>query len=270
MGTKDGADPDELEQLRHRLRKLLQEDVAVLDGARVLPIEKGAEALEVLKQEVAETQMPRVLTFLNEREEQLALEVAGGRVLRGADGTTPQLVDAHARMEAFLSARRGDDQAAIMNVIRSFAAQRQSLRVQTAYLPGADSDDLTLGFDLGPLLAQAADKRGSNDPPNPPTVAALVRNSRTLATAGLCAINGRTTEEFGAPHVIARLSALAALEGDQAPADPNATAHFVIYAGPPEGGSSVLCATKGNALGLLCFEHDSLAAVLEAWKPFLQ
>ena len=71
----------ETTKLQQKIHSLLKEDIKVVAGKRVLAVAGAGEALAALTAEVADTQLPRLVSFHNNRKEVLSMQVAGGRVL---------------------------------------------------------------------------------------------------------------------------------------------------------------------------------------------
>lgn len=216
--------------------------------------------------EVAETQLPRRLTFSDAKGRQLTLLVTAGRVLCGAEPTSTALLEGHVSSVAFMSGRRVDDQSAIVRVTQAFAAQTDRIEVHSTYDPMAEAQ-AAQGFELD---AQAVTPAGTDEEApgvEETTLTDIIRLCEANAAAGLVTQDGQASYSFGSEADVSLLEALAQKEALQ----PSQTEgpRCVIYASHPKEGRAVLCASQGNTLGLLSFRLNALRRLLPHLDRFM-
>lgn len=242
----------DISTLHQRLTQLVQGPAVLSGRARVLVRDGEADLRAAMRTEIAETQLPRRVTFRNGSDDTLAFEVVAGRVLR----TPEDLSLMHARIDGFVR-------------------NPTVLRVETERLePGEAALEVGIALDDLFSVPTPLDPVGASQSP-PDVVTGFLEASRAQCRAGLAVINAETTFSYGDDAQLAKLHSLAEVEknGDVASSEAAFAAGYpsqcVVYSSHPLEGCTVVCVSHAETLGFAILSQDALGPVLDLWNAHI-
>ena len=258
--------------LHDRLHKLVHGNSAITGKARDLMQPESASVLHAMLSEIKETHLLRRITFRNDRDEQISLEVASGRVLRISQPTSDHL---QARLSDSLtqsiSQSAKTQVSQFIEVLKIFASGATELSAEPQILHQI-TPNLDVGFSIDDLLQDPNILRqGEPKKTMGNTLETFLEDCAPISFAGLLLTGGSVVLEYGLEVHLKPLKALAATEylsNDihlQIQSNSNPLAQCVIYTGHPHDGRTVLCASLSAKLTFLSFGHDALDEVLTFW-----
>lgn len=262
----------DIETLHDRLSKLVHGSEAISGKSRDLMLAGADHPSEAMRAEIAETHLLRRMVFRNDRNEELALEVASGRILRVSQPTSHHLQASLPEIAAQDLSRLSENQISqLAAVLSEFTADLSKLSVEVQILKTAAS---------GPVLGLATnDLFQGHGKPRPPRTNArstdfmsdFVRDCAPISTAALLMVGDTITVEQGVEAHLESLKTLARAERVanggvlQGEADSESAGQCVIFSGHPDAERSILCASQSDSLAILFLNGDVLDEVLNLW-----
>lgn len=262
----------DIETLHNRLHRLVHGDNPTSGKIRDLMHPGSLSVRHAMRSEIAETQLLRRMVFRNDRDEEISLEVASGRVLRVSHPVSDHLREN--LPEALTQSIFQSTEAEVLQLIealQAFAFEAKKLSVETQIIRHNTSMP-DVGIPVDDLL-QVSDTPEQRMPKQLSinSLEAFLQDCAPISSAALLMTGDRCVLECGSEGHLDALKALALAErvsNDTHPQpqdDPGPPGQCVIYTGHPQGGQTVLCASQIPHLAFLSFHNDMLDAVLGFW-----
>lgn len=235
--------------------------VPTLDGGRKCG-ETGQLVSIAFAREIAETRLPRVLSFSNDIGQFLSFVVRAGRIVSLVAPTSTDFCPADSPVfNQVLTVESPELIADVARILSCFLTKATDISVRSQYVSGGGGH-AEAGVLVETLLPDDSPMPGPND-----RLATFVAATRDCVRSIVRAEGGGVTEQRGAPEELSVLNGLAASElagQDAYEFDPDAQS-CVILGHPSDDGMAVLCGAVGDALVFVTFAHSDCDVVLQAW-----
>jgi len=262
----------DIKTLHDRLDKLVHGSSSISGRFRDLMPSGVTHARHAMRSEIAETQLLRRLVFRNDRNEKIAFDVASGRVLRVSPPTSEHFQEHLADVSGQDISKLAEGQISkLVAAVAEFTSGRTELSVEVQILQ-ADA----LAPDVGISLDDLFQDLGKPPPPQESPLSEdfledFLEDCAPISCAALLMVGNSVTVEHGSDAHLYPLKTLARAErvsnaaALQSETHPGPVDQCVIYAGYPDGGQAILCASQSESLALLLLNNDVLEEVYEAW-----
>lgn len=254
----------ELDRLRSRLARLTDIPVVGAEGRRVLTGPDGPVSALAMQREIEETQLPRVLAFLNERGEALGLHVKAGRVLAVVD--LPGQAEQCSLRGKHLSESDPADTSGVASCLARFLRHTQSVRVHSSLRP-PPIDPAAMGLNTAACFAVVASLWQDEQPSG---LCDLASRLASLDAAWIRIDGSEIVEHHGDGPRIARLLDFAELEmsaGLFASSDdePDLADRCVLYCAEGDRSDAVLAGQLNGQTVFVAFRAAEMPSVLAIW-----
>lgn len=252
----------DLATLHDRLSRLLAAPSVASGTLRHLSFESG-QARAAIRGEIDETQLARRLVFRNDRDEEIALDVVSGRVLRSAKSQASCATEQNESRPA-KAPHDQPDVSGLRREIKQFAENAVSLTVEVFILKRT-SMVLDMGVPADALFCQSASL--SENP--------VVQQLRTfVVSAGDSMLYVFASDEDRLIFEQGDVKTYGELEHKIAPLlragaflpETSTFAECIVFAGSVSDRKGILCARSGHLFVGVIFERHKTDAVLQHWS----
>jgi hypothetical protein len=229
-------------------------------------------ARHAMRSEIAETQFLRRLVFRNDRNEEIAFDVASGRVLRVSPPTSEHFQENLPDVSGQDISKLAEGQISrLVAVVTTFTSGSTELSVEVQILK-ADALVPDMGISLDDLFQDLGKSPPPQEtPPSEDFLGDFLAGCAPISCAALLMVGDKVTVEHGSDAHLHPLKTLARAErvpnatSLQSEAHPGPVDQCVIYSGYPDGGQAILCASQSERLALLLLNNNVLEEVFEVW-----